>query len=145
MGGLLLTLPGNTSPPQVPLGPVLVTTVLGWGQTGQQPTFLQEVQKWYHQLLQDDSHMLLLALKSSHFLPSITSSIGYICLQPIFDTGEENKQRGSQTCARQLFRDRCRFQELLIFSSILPVLRILSWVSSLLSVLILPGQSHSSA
>lgn len=49
---------------------------------------------------------------------------------------------------RQLFGGRCRFQEQLVFSFTLLVLRlvflrILCGISSLLSVLILPGQSHS--
>lgn len=116
-GGLLLTLPGNTSPPQVPLGPVLVTRELGWGQTGQQPTFLQEVQKWYHQLLQDDPHMPLLTLKSSHFLPSVTSSIGYTGLRPMFDTGEENKQRGSQTSVQDSYSETGVGSYLLLYSA----------------------------
>lgn len=78
-GDLLLTLPGNTCSPQVPPARVLVATELGWGQSGQQPTFLQEVQKQPHQLLQDELQMSLLSLKFSLCLPSITSSIGHTC------------------------------------------------------------------
>ena len=148
--GLPLTLPGNTCPPQVSPGPMLVAAVRGPGQSGLKLTPPQEVQNWFHELLQVHECLCSLLNPPKSFLLSFQALATHT-----YDTNLTLRRKTSNKLRHVRHKNLhseigggsrySLFTPLLFLSSGWLFLRILSWASSLFSVLILPRQSHSSA